>query len=114
MESNNIKLNKRIPWLLASLTLFAYIAKTFIDPNSPDISWINSLVTVINLSILFSTNGFERIFRNRIFYIFLAFVCAFLILFFVCNIVTPRWADIILNTISFLSIAGTFFQNAKN
>lgn len=62
MESNNTKLTRRIALLLASLTLLAYIAKTFIDPDSPYISWANALVTMINLSILVSTNGFEKSF----------------------------------------------------
>lgn len=114
MNPHNTKLNKRITWLLVSLTLLAYTAKTFIDSNSPYISWANSLVTVINLSILFSTNGFEKIFHNSLIKFILTILCSFFIFLFVCNILSSQCADLLLNLISFLSIAGAFIQNNKS
>ena len=60
MNSYSTKLNKRITWLLVSLTFLAYLAKSFINPDSSYISLVISLVTMINLSVLFSTNGFEK------------------------------------------------------
>lgn len=114
MNSYSTKLNKRITWLLVSLTFLAYLAKSFINPDNSYISLVNSLVTMINLSVLFSTNGFEKIFHNNLFKFSFAFLCSFLILLFLCNIVSAKQTDIVLNSISFFSIAGTFIQNNKN
>lgn len=114
MDSHNTKLNKRVTFLLVSLALLAYFTKSFAEPASFYMSFANSLVTMINLSILFSSNGFEKIFHNNIYKFITAFICGFLVFMFICNIFPPQWADIILNFISWFSIAGTFIQNNKN
>lgn len=114
MKSTNTKLNKRITWLLVSLTLLAYIAKSFINPNSLYISWANSLVTIINLSILFSSNGFEKIFHNNFVKFIITISCSFIVFLFICYRIPSQYADLFLNFISFFSIAGTFIQNNKN
>lgn len=113
MNSPNTKLDRRITVLLISITLLAYIPKIFASPSTPYMPWINSLVTLVNLSVLFSTSLLERFFQNKFCKFFLALVCALIIFAIICKFLSPVTTDTILNVVFGLSLCLAFYSNGK-
>lgn len=112
MKTNKNILNSKITFLLISLTILAYLAKIVINPESSNIQFVNILLTTVNLALLFSTNGFEKLFK-RDFWRFLSGLIAIILIFIGFLKGLPDYNDTILNIISALSIIGTFIQNDK-
>lgn len=113
MSSHNKKLDHLITLLLISLTCLAYIPKIFATPNTPYLPLINSFVALVNLSVLFSSNMFEKLFHNKFANFFFALLSAFIIFIIFCQLLSSTDFEMLLNITSFLSFCFTFYGNSN-